>query len=220
MATSPRRKRTTPAAQALAAAQAKQERRALFATAASSAASMPPACAEVFLPVTGQGYLYRRLSLSDFLLAGSAPQPCTQIVRRIIVDNFATVQGDPDPAVQKDFLDTAAALARAAILIPPDAFLDGDVEAEAVDPTGLRPMFVEANPEEGQAVLVGGHVGVPPDGTPWVRLSVQDLTILAFSLVLNAPAAVSRFRGQPDGDVGRVEPVEGEPGADEALGAA
>lgn len=218
MATSPRRRRPTPAQQALAAARAKEERRALFATAASTAASMPPACLEVFLPIAGMGYVLRRLDLADYLLAGAMPQPCTQVVRRMIAEGIGPVQTDPE--TQKDYLDTATALARAAIIVPPEAFLDGEIEAEAIDPTECRPMFVEADPGEGQAVLVGGHVAQPADGTPWVRFSPHDLSMIATVVALNAPAAVSRFRGQPDGDVGRVVAVEGVDGADKAVDAA
>lgn len=218
MATSPRRRRPTAAAQALAAAQARQDRRALYATAESAAASMPPPVGEVFLPIAGQAYLFRRLDLSDFLLAGALPEPCTQVVRRMLVSGIGPVQNDGE--TQKDYLDTAAALARAAILIPPDAFLDGEIEAEAVDPGACRPMFVEADPGEGQAVLVGGHVAEPAEGTAWVRFSPHDLSMLATVLVLNAPAAVSRFRGEPGGDVDRMGALAGEPGADAAVEAA
>ena len=218
MGATTRRRRPTPAQQALAAARAKEERRSLYASAASTAASMPPACLEVFLPIAGAGYVLRRLDLSDFLLAGAIPQPCTQIVRRMVTEGIGPVQTDPE--TQKDYLDTAAALARAAIIIPPDAFLDGEMEASDIDPAECRPMFVEADPGEDQAVLVGGHVDVPPAGTPWARFSPHDLSMIATVVALNAPAAVSRFRGQPDGDVERVDAVEGEPGADAAVVAA
>lgn len=174
-----------------------------------------PRVMEVATPA-GAFYLCRRLDPVDLLATDTLPQPLTQIVRRMMRMGMSEAQGDSDADYDR-YLKTCAAVFRLAALVPPSAFLDGEIDLEAIDPDMCLPLFVDADPQPGQRFMTGYGNPPPPEGAPTLSIGVNDLTFVITVLLSAGPpnAPLLLFRHEPGGSVAGLDDL-----AHDALGAA
>lgn len=198
------RRKPADAAFHLERARLSDERRARYA----AVQGKHPKVMEVATP-SGTFFLCRRLAPLDLLATDLLPQPLTQVVRKMMRMGMSEAQGENDEDYER-YLATCAALVKIAALVPPPAFLDGDVDLDDLDPAECLPLFVDADPLEGQYVFSG--YGQPPVAAdvPTLSLSVNDLTFAVTILLSAGPpsAPLLLFRVQPGGAVAGLDDLE------------
>ena len=107
---------------------------------------------EVVLRGSGRTFIVRRVSLFGFLQAGLWPKPITQKVRRMmIVGNIAAANESED---LEDYLVAARALAKEAVIVPPEEFLLGEITVAQIIPETCKPLYVDVDPDEDQVCLL------------------------------------------------------------------
>ena len=204
-------------------------RRDRFLSRASRDGILTGIVTECPLPRAGMPVLVRRLDLSAMAAAGVWPQPITQAARRMMIDGALGGYRDDD----RKFLAAACAIARAACIVPPPAFLSGDIEIGGITADMCKPLFVDAGtvPDDDQFVLVVLDVarGQTPEQAAeetarrmeeaaadpsMMVLQTFDLVAMMHHVLENAPGAHGRFRLADLLTVGRVETPSGNGDAD------
>lgn len=143
------------------------------------------------MPVSGEVVLMRRIDLARVIGAGQWPEPITSAVRRLMVDGGGDWARDTE-LIEKN-LGAAAALARAAIIVPPPALIAGDITVDDITADMCKPLFVEENPDPDQLILVEPGDPDPPENG--VRVHPFDLSWIATRALILAPGAMAAFRG-------------------------
>lgn len=190
MATKP-----TESAKARKSRQAKQteknEQAKPYATVQRIREAQGPRVLEAQLPISGDYYLLRRVDLIAYIRRGVWPQPVTASVRSLMIDGAQEWTGD-GANIEKN-QEAAVAIARAAVVVPPPELVEGKVTVEELDAETLKPMFVDEDPDEDQAILLGPN---DDDCEGGVRLHPTDLNWIAVRVMMDLPGAVARFRGE------------------------
>lgn len=193
----------------------KPSRRGDFGTRANLLTGQGPVVVELpRLPMAGLQLLMRRVDLLSLAASGRWPQPISARVAKIVAEG---VGGQAGRAVQSDdaaadlvrLQEAAAAIARASIIVPPDEFLDGEIDAEDITREMCRPLFVTPGeaPDGDQLILVPtiGDGGIEGDVC---YLHPTDLNQLATLAYLFGAGALRFFRLAGGGVPGAaVEPV-------------
>lgn len=114
--------------------------------------SQGPPVVEIVLPMMGLTALMRRVDLFAMAKSGIWPTPITNMLLKSIrkggVDDEML-----DETNLTDTLDTAAAITKMAIVVPPPEYLEGKIELADIDADSLKPFFVDSDPDEDQVIL-------------------------------------------------------------------
>lgn len=201
----PTRRRPKPSEVSLDRARLADERRRRYAAVLQS----HPAVVEV-PGHSGAFYLCRRLDPVDLLALGTLPQPLTQVVRRMMRSGAMEAAGETDEDYDR-YLQTCAAVVRLAALVPPPAFLAGEVGIDDLDPADCLPLF--GSPDEplqpGQFIMTGYGQPPAPAGAPTLSIGINDLTFIVTVLLAAGPpsAPLLQFRFEPGSAVASLDDV-------------
>lgn len=187
--------------------------RQAFATAASLRAVQGPQVVAQTLPMSGETVLIRRVDLVRVLSTGVWPEPITARARQMIADMGGNWAADPEQ-IEKN-MASAAAMVRAAVVVPPKELLDGKLEVEDLTAAMCKPLFVEETPDDDQLFLVAPGDPEPEDMDKCVRFQPLDLAWLAHRIMAMAPGGLATFRREQGGAVQGVESEEDDGPADE-----
>ena len=179
------------------------------------------------LPFQKKEVMLRRVDLVMLANSGRWPEPISAQVARI-ADNGGTHTEKKKPVMKdgalimpaeepkKDFhedlaasIEACAAVTMASVVVPPEPWLNGEIDEHEIDPKDLKPYFVEKDPDEDQVVLrimpEGGSVGGLE--TDAGMLHPKDLTWIMSTAYLAGPGGLAdMFRKQADA-VEEVEPL-------------
>ncbi|MCB9177232.1 MAG: hypothetical protein H6648_08735 [Caldilineae bacterium] len=151
------------------------------------------------LPFNGLTVMIRRVDLVVLASSGSWPEPISSRVAQMVrltpgaEEHYATAE------LERQSLAACAAVAKACVVVPPEAFMAGEIDEAQIDLRTLKPFFVDEDPDEDQVILrvLEGELLPAGEAADAGALHHRDLVHIMTTAYLLGPGGLGKFfRGQ------------------------
>lgn len=99
--------------------------------------------------------LLQRVDLVKLVRSDNWPQPLTAAVRRLMMNGGRPTEDMLAEDKIEETMAVCVAITKASVIVPPPAFLSGEIEVSDITEDMCKPLFVDENPDEDQVVLLG-----------------------------------------------------------------